>query len=88
MPPNSKIKLTPFVSRDYVVYLRDFAMSQGVAATTLINKTDADLSMLLDPPDQVSESVFRMMGSNLFDAMDNEYVGVLEFGKGMHLSLH
>ena len=88
LPPNSKIKLTPFVSRDYLVYLRDFAMSQGVAATTLINKTDADLSMLLDPPDHVSESTFRVMGSNLFDAMDNEYEGVLEFGKGMHLSLH
>ena len=88
MPPNIKIRQVSFVSRDYLVYLRDFALSKGVPAKTLISNTDAELSMLLDPPEQVSEATFRVMGSNLFDAMDCAYEGVLEFGKGMHLSLH
>ncbi len=77
-----------FISPDYVVYLRDFAMQKGVAAKTLIENSNADLQLLLEPPEQVNEVTFQQMGANLFNALDNPYAGVIEFGRGMMLSLH
>jgi len=77
-----------FVSRDYMVYLRDFALSKGISAKTLVEDSNADLQQLLNPPLRVSEQTFHCMGYNLFNALPNPYEGVLEFGKGMVLSLH
>ncbi len=77
-----------FVSRDYMVYVRDFALSKGISAKTLVENSNADLQLLLNPPLRVSEQTFHRMGYNLFSALPNPYEGVLEFGKGMVLSLH
>ena len=76
------------VSSDYVVYLRDFALQKGISAKTLLEGSDADLQLLLEPPEQVSEKIFLQMAANMFGALDDPYAGVVEFGKGMILSLH
>mgnify|MGYP000010201126 CR=1 FL=1 len=81
-------KQAQFVSRDYMVYVRDFALSKGISAKTLVEDSNADLQLLLNPPQRVSEQTFHRMGYNLFNALPNPYEGVLEFGKGMGLSLH
>lgn len=77
-----------WVSSDYVVYLRDFALSKGISAKTLLEGSDANLQLLLEPPEQVSEQIFQQMATNMFDALDAPYAGVVDFGKGMILSLH
>ncbi len=76
------------VSGDYIVYLRDFALSKGIAARTLLKESNAALALLLNPPEQVEESIFHKIGSNLFTSLKVPYSGVLQFGKGMLLSLH
>ncbi len=63
MPPNRIVKGSRFISPDYLVYLRDFALSKGIAAKTLIENSNADLQLLLDPPEQVSEHTFQQMGN-------------------------
>jgi AraC-like DNA-binding protein len=88
MPLNKIAKGSRSISPDYLVYLRDFALSKGITAKTLIKNSNADLQLLLDPPKQVSEQTFQQMGANLFNALENPYAGVIEFGKGMLLSLH
>ena len=88
MPPDQTLQNTGFTSGDYMVYLRDFAMSRGVAAKTLLANTNADLSLLLNPPNTIDESIFHRMMFNFFNTLENPYESVIEFGKGMQLSLH
>jgi len=88
MPLKKITKQAQLVSRDYIIYMRDFALSKGVAANTLLENSDADLQLLLDPPSQVNEHILRNMGYNLFRALPHPYEAVIEFGKGMVLSLH
>lgn len=88
MPPNQIHNQLGFVSRDYVLYLREFAVSKGVTAKILLHNTQTDMQFLLNPPKQVSEVSFHQMGFNLFNALENPFVGVIEFGKGMLLSMH
>ncbi len=88
MPVNKIIKNTDVVSCDYIVYLRDFALSKGIAAKTLVENSEGDLALLINPPKQVSERIFHQFGFNMFNAFDNPYVGVIEFGRGMLLSSH
>jgi len=77
-----------YVSRDYLVYLRDFALSKGIGSKDLLAGTDKDLSFLLNPPPQISESSFQIIGTNLFYAVQHPYETAIEFGEGMRLSLH
>ena len=88
MPLKKITKQAQFVSRDYMIYVRDFALSKGIAAETLVENSDADLQLLLNPPQRVSEQTFHRMGYNLFNALADPYEAVIEFGKGMVLSLH
>jgi len=88
MPLKKITKQAQLVSRDYIINMRDFALSKGVAAKTLLENSDADLELLLTPPPQVSEHLLRTMGYNLFKALPDPYEAVIEFGKGMVLSVH
>jgi len=88
MPLKKITKQAQFVSRDYMIYVRDFALSKGIAVETLVENSDADLQLLLNPPQRVSEQTFHRMGFNLFNALPQPYEAVIEFGKGMVLSLH
>ncbi len=88
MPLKKITKQAQFVSRDYLIYVRDFALSKGIAVETLVEKSDADLQLLLNPPQRVSEQTFHRMGYNLFNALPHPYEALIEFGKGMGLSLH
>ncbi|OUS28416.1 hypothetical protein A9Q99_12915 [Gammaproteobacteria bacterium 45_16_T64] len=84
----TKAKTTQLMSSDYVIYIRNFALSKGISAKQLIENTEADLSLLLTPPPKVSEAVLHQILFNFFNALSNPYIGVFEFGKGLVLSLH
>lgn len=71
-----------------MLYVRDFALSKGIPSKILMKNTNAERSLLLNPPKLVNEQVFHRMGFNLFTALENTYAGVIEFGQGMALSLH
>lgn len=90
MPVNkiTKTKITDLVSSDYMMYLRDFALANGIAAKTLVENSDGDLSLLINPPHLVSERIFHQFGFNMFNAFDNPYTKVIEFGRGLNLSSH
>ncbi len=57
MPPDQTLQNTGFVSGDYMVYLRDFAISRGITAKTLLSRTNTDISLLLNPPNTIDESI-------------------------------
>lgn len=76
------------MSSDYVVYVRNFALSKGIPAKRLIENTQVDLAFLLNPPPEIEEAVVHQLLFNFFNAYSNPYVGVFEFGKGLMLSLH
>jgi len=83
-----QVKNNLFLSSDYIVYIRDFALSKGIAAKTLVENLDVGLDILLNPPERVSAQIFDKLGANLFNALQNPYEGVIEFGRGMALSIH
>jgi len=83
-----QVKNNLLISSDYIVYIRDFALSKGITAKTLVNNLDAGLEVLLNPPQRVSARIFHMLGANLFNALQAPYEGVIEFGQGMVSSLH
>ena len=83
-----QVKNNLFLSNDYIVYIRDFALSKGITAKTLVDDLDVGLDVLLNPPQRVSARTFHKLGFNLFNALKNPYEGVIEFGQGMVLSLH
>ncbi len=81
-------KINLFLSRDYFVYIRDFALSKGISAKTLVGCSDIDIDILLNPPQRVSAQIFHQLGFNLFNSLPVPYKGVIEFGQGMVLSMH
>jgi len=83
-----QVKNNLVLSSDYIVYIRDFALSKGIPAKILVSDLEAGLDILLNPPQRVSAQTFHKLGFNLFNALQNPYEGVLEFGQGMILSLH
>jgi len=83
-----KEKNNLFLSRDYLVYIRDFALSKGISARTLVGSLDIGFNILLNPPQRVSAQIFHQLGFNLFNSLPVPYEGVIEFGQGMALSMH
>ena len=63
-----QVKNNLFLSNDYIVYIRDFALSKGITAKTLVDDLDVGLDVLLNPPQRVSARTFHKLGFNLFNA--------------------
>ncbi len=77
-----------FLSKDYLIYIRDFALTKGITAKILVGNLDLSIDILLNPPTQVSAQTFHQLGFNLFNSLPSPLEGVIEFGQGMGLSLH
>ena len=82
------VKNSLFLSKDYLVYIRDFALIKGISAKTLVGNSGIDIDILLNPPQRVSAQIFHQLGFNLFNSLAVPYAGVIELGQGMVLSMH
>jgi len=76
------------LSSDYLISIRDFALSKGINTTTLLAGSDIPLDALLDPPPRIGEVSMYQVGKNLVNALENPLVASIEFGHSMSLSTH
>ncbi len=77
-----------FVAKEYILSLRDYALSKGVTTETLLLNTQKDADFLLNPPKYVSETILHTMGKNLSMALGDVMLAAIEFGQTMTLASH
>jgi AraC-like DNA-binding protein len=77
-----------FVASEYLICMRDFALSKHISMKRLLKDTGQDASFLLNPPNKVNEHIMSLISGNLFNALPNSLLGCIEFGKSMAMSSH
>ncbi len=75
-------------SGDYLAVVRDFALSKGIDAQTLIAGSNIQLADLLNPPVWVNNLLINKVGVNLYRALDNPLADAVEFGLSMTPATH
>lgn len=75
-------------SGDYLAALRDFALTQGISAQTLLTGSGIAVDQLLNPPDRIGSVSLNKIAGNLYRTLDNPYSAAVEFGLSMAISTH
>lgn len=73
---------------DYLLALRDFALSKGISARSLLLGSSITLETLLNPPKRISSQVMQELFSNLFFLTDDVYKLAIEFGRFIAMGSH
>ncbi len=76
------------LSADYLVASRDFALSRGVSAETLIEGSGVSLGLLLNPPARVSHDSLQRIHENMMNALGSFYETAVAYGRFMEVSTH
>lgn len=77
-----------FASGDYLAAIRDFALSKGIAPTTLLEGSEISLEDLINPPVLVKNFLFNGIGQNLYQALPDPVQAAIEFGLSMTSASH
>ncbi|MCG8668007.1 MAG: AraC family transcriptional regulator [Pseudomonadales bacterium] len=77
-----------FLAGDYLAAIRDFALSKGVNAKTLLEGSQLSIDVLLNPPQRVGEISMHRVGSNLVNELDDPLTASIEYGRGITLNVH
>jgi AraC-like DNA-binding protein len=77
-----------FVAGEYLICMRDFALSNHISVKRLLKNTGQDINFLLNPPAKINIQVMSIISSNLFNGLPNPILASIEFGKSMAMSSH
>ena len=76
------------LSGDYLITVRDFALSKGISASTLLHKSNISLDVLLNAPHRIGQTSMSRIGVNLVNALDNPLEASIEYGRSMAVNSH
>ncbi|TDF42396.1 AraC family transcriptional regulator [Alteromonadaceae bacterium M269] len=83
-----RVKNEAVVTRDYILHLRDFCLTNGIPTKTLLQGSGHTVALLLDPPESIPQETFTLMSENMFSTFDSVSQGVLAYAKSLVLSCH
>jgi len=77
-----------FVASEYLICMRDFALSHHIPIKHLLADCQQDANYLLSPPKKVDELTMSIISRNLFKSFDIPFKAAILFGKSMGMSSH
>ena len=78
----------PVMAGDYLSAIRDFAISQGISANSLLAGSRVDLGTLLSPPKYLDAGELQQIGSNFVSLLDNPMSAAVAFGRSLAFGYH
>ena len=75
-------------ARDYLLSLRDFAVTRGITSEQLLEGVRADVKTLVLPPERIDAELMYSIGRNLVRQLDKPFLESIEFGDLMMESSH
>jgi len=73
---------------EYLFALREFALIRGICAKTLLEGTNLDMHILLNPPRHILATEISQVGANLVNALGDQLSSAVEFGNSMFVGIH
>lgn len=86
-PSNNKKYDYSFAS-DYLIALRDFALSKGVSTRALLSGSDIDLEELLNPAERIDRKRMHLLIGNMMKLRPPAHISALEYGRFLALGAH
>ncbi|OUR88760.1 hypothetical protein A9Q81_23060 [Gammaproteobacteria bacterium 42_54_T18] len=77
-----------FLAGEYLSAIRDYAISKGISAKSLLNGTQIPIDSLLYPPSKIGEESMYRLGSNLINEVDNLHSASIEYGQCLAMNAH
>ncbi len=77
-----------FLAGEYLSAIRDYAISKGINAKSLLKGTQIPTESLLYPPSKIGEESMYRLGSNLINEVDNLHSASIEYGQCLAMNAH